>query len=411
MTKRISRRNFVTGGLSGCLACAAPAAVAKILAPTGQPAIGTGYVPVEQDERGLWLACREFEEKLVRSDLLLDAPDLLDYSERVMQRLLGPAAADLRIHIVRDPDLNASMFPNGMLLVHTGLLARLDSEAQYASILGHEAGHYFLRHGIERYRDVRGKAAIASVASLGLGALVPGTGMVAYPWIGLVGAVNSALLISIANFAKDQEAEADAFGIGLMDAAGYRTAAAAEVWRQYVEERTASAALRDSMFAASTADASTHPPSGQRILDLAETAMSLEIQSGSADSFDGYVEWRGAIEPHLQMLLYEQVKLNDPGASLTIIERHSRRGWNGVLRYCEGEAYRLRGGAGDEPRAASAYAAAVGYPDAPADAWRAHGYALRRTGRVDEGNQALAHYLSMSPNARDAAMVRFTIGR
>ena len=408
---RISRRGFLSGSLCGCLACASPVAVAKVLAASQQPTIGPGYAPVEQDERGLWLACREFEEKLARSDLLLDAPDLVAYSQGVMQRLLGAAADDLRIYIVRDPDLNASMFPTGMLLVHTGLLARLDSEAQYASVLGHEAGHYFLRHGIDRYRELRDKSAIATVASLGLGAFVPGTGMVAYSWVGMVGAINSVVLFSIFGFARDQEADADAYGIALMDAAGYRTAAAAEVWRQYMEERTASAALRDSKFPFSTADASTHPPSDQRILDLAETAMSLEIQSGSADSFDGDVEWHRAIEPHLQMLLYEQVKLNDPGASLTIIERHSRSGWNGVLRYCEGEVYRLRGAPGDEARAASAYAAAVGYPDAPADAWRAHGYALRRTGRIDEGNQALAHYLSMSPNARDAAMVRFTIGK
>lgn len=411
MTTCISRRNFVAGSLSGCLACAAPAAVAKILVANEQAPIGPGYVPVEQDERGLWLACREFEEKLARSDLLLDAPDLLAYSEGVARRLLGTAAGDLRIYIVRDPDLNASMFPNGMLLVHSGLLARMESEAQYASILGHEATHYFFRHGIDRYRDLRGKTAIASVASLGLGAFVPGTGMVAYSWIGLVGAINSVVLLSITNFAKDQEARADAHGIALMDGAGYRTAAAAEVWRQYVEERTASAALRDSKFASSTADASTHPPPRQRMLDLAETAMSLEMRSGRADSSDGDVEWRRALEPHLQMLLYEQVKLNDPGASLTIIERHSRRGWNGVLRYCEGEVFRLRGAPGDEALAASAYAAAVGYPDAPADAWRAHGYALRRCGRVDEGNRALAQYLSMSPGARDAAMVRFTIGQ
>ena len=43
------------------------------------------------------------------------------------------------------------------------------------------------------------------------------------------------------------------------------------------------------------------------------------------------------------MLLDDQVKLNDPGASLYIIRNLAADGWNGLLRFYEGEVWRLRG--------------------------------------------------------------------
>jgi hypothetical protein len=105
-------------------------------------------------------------------------------------------------------------------------------------------------------------------------------------------------------------------------------------------------------------------------------------------------------------LLDDQVKLNDPGASKYVIDTLAQDGWNGPLRYSEGEIWRLRNRAGDELRAAQGYAAAVLYPDAPADAWRWHGIMLSKQGRGGESRAALSRYLMMAPNAPDAAFVR-----
>ena len=80
------------------------------------------------------------------------------------------------------------------------------------------------------------------------------------------------------------------------------------------------------------------------------------------------------------MLLDDQVKLNDPGASQYLIETLAQDGWNGLLRFYEGEVWRLRNRPGDDVRAAQSYAAAVAYPDAPADAWRWHGISLMKAG-------------------------------
>lgn len=144
--------------------------------------------------------------------------------------------------------------------------------------------------------------------------------------------------------------------------------------------------------------------------DLSDTAEYLR-DKGSESRFDGQSEWLAVIGPHLSVMLEEQVKRNDPGASLYLINSLAQDGWTGLLHYQEGEAYRLRGEADDTARAASAYAAAVQLPDAPPQAWRAHGYALMKAGRIDEGREALRRYLQLDPTATDANMVRFSLAQ
>ena len=90
-----------------------------------------------------------------------------------------------------------------------------------------------------------------------------------------------------------------------------------------------------------------------------------------------------------QTLLDDQVKLNDPGASEYLIQTLALDGWNGLLRFYEGEVWRLRNRHGDDVRAAQSYAAAVVYPDAPADAWRWHGISLMKAGRTGEAQGGL----------------------
>jgi tetratricopeptide (TPR) repeat protein len=139
-------------------------------------------------------------------------------------------------------------------------------------------------------------------------------------------------------------------------------------------------------------------------------ASAQEMSSLTAADNRGRERYLTAIAPIREMLLEDQVKLNDPGGSLYIIENLAKDGWNGLLRFYEGEVWRLRGRSDDKERAAQAYAAAIAFPDAPAEAWRAHGYALIKAGRRDEGKRALGRYLAMAPNAPDAPMVRQTVG-
>ncbi len=67
----------------------------------------------------------------------------------------------------------------------------------------------------------------------------------------------------------------------------------------------------------------------------------------------GRARYLQAIGPIRPMMLDDQVKLNDPGASQYLIETLARDGWNGLLRFYEAEVWRLRNRAGDDaPRGA-----------------------------------------------------------
>jgi hypothetical protein len=179
------------------------------------------------------------------------------------------------------------------------------------------------------------------------------------------------------------------------------------IWQQLIGEEQASAAYRGkhrehgSIF-------DTHPSDDARMADLKADALELRVPGKHYD--DRRARYLETIGPIRSMLLDDQVKLNDPGASEYLVQTLAQDGWDGLLRFYEGEIWRLRNRPGDEARAAQSYAAAIVYPDAPADAWRWHGISLLKEGRAGEAKAAFAKYLKMKPDAPDAAWVRQMIG-
>ena len=412
----ISRRQLLSHAICGCFLCVSKNSLAKPLTTDLGALIGSNYQPVDFDEKGIWHACDTLERNIAESDLLLRASDLTEYTALVLERLLGKLASDFRIYIVRDAAFNASMTPNGMMIVNTGLLARVHSEAQYATVIGHEAGHYLRKHSIDNWRDIRTKSAIGAFASAGANAAAGYSASQGYSngqsWIDLASSINQALLASIFSYKREQESEADAFGIKLLSDANYTPESAAQVWGQLIAERQASAKERNKRYRENSNSAySTHPPSEKRMRDLADTAAALSARSSSTVRSNGESDWKSAVNPYLPDLFAEQIKLNDAGASLYLIESHAQAGWTGLLRFNEGEIYRLRGKSGDASLAETAYATAVTFSDAPPEAWRANGYSLLKRGSRIDGISSLNHYLELKPNAPDAAMVRFSISQ
>jgi predicted Zn-dependent protease len=385
-----------------CL-CLATLAQSATLPTDLAPVVGADSQPVGSDEQAIWQRLDRIEESIRDSPQRMNSPDLDAYTRAVVERLVGRPVPELRIYLIHDASLNAAVLPNGMMIVNTGLLVRVRDEAQLAAVLGHEVGHYFRKHSLDLYRDSRRKSVLTSSAGAALNATYgEGPG----PWIQL----NHAILLSGFRFSRDLESDADAYGLMLMARAGIRPSAAAEIWGQVVDERRASAAARHASYRDRTSSTlSTHPPTEARMADLTDTAAhyarSREFPPGDR------AEWADIIRPYQVPLLREQVNLNDPGASLYLLENLARDGWNGVLRFHEGEVYRLRNAVGDAGKAATAYAAATAFADAPPAAWRAHGIALLQAGRKPEAHEALNRYLELQPDAVDAGAIRFTLTR
>ena len=402
----MSRRSLLIGGGIAAAALTTGVADARIRPADMVPLIGPGFKPTEQDEIGLWKDMERVEEEVSSSNLLIENPKITGYLRDVIGTVGGPAAKDFRIYLAHIPDFNAMMFPTGFAVVFSGLLLRMRNEAQLAGVIAHESGHFLRRHMIRSWRDQRRKTDIFSVGAMlaGIGGAGAGVYLGDYVQLAQLGTI-----LSLFKYSREMEAEADAMGAKLIAQAGYAPMEMSTIWQQLIGEEQASARYRGkhrergSLF-------DTHPSDDARMAELKVDAAELTIPGKVYDNRrDRYL---ATIGPVRQMLLDDQVKLNDPGASEYLIQTLAQDGWNGLLRFYEGEVWRLRNrhALGDDVRAAQSYAAAVVYPDAPADAWRWHGISLLKEGRAAEAKAAFTRYLQMKPDAPDAAWVRSTIG-
>ena len=402
----ISRRGLL-GGAGACACCLGLAvpADARISPRAMRPLIGPGYRPTDKDELGMWQAMERAEHEIAGSNLLIRDPALTSYLAGIAERVGGPAAKDLRVYLAHIPEFNAFMAPTGFMVVFTGLLTRMRDEAQLAGVIAHESGHFLRRHHIRSWRDLKRKAAALNILAMGAGVGGAAAGVYAGDIVQLaqIGGI-----LSLFAYSRALEAEADAMGLKLIADAGYEPTAMPETWQQLIEEIEASAEMRRKRPKRGYSLLATHPAPESRMIDLRASAKEVTTARVYDRGRDRYLR---AIASHRKMLLDDQIKLNDPGSSLYILRNLGKDGWNGLLRYYEGEVWRLRGARGDSALAGQSYAAAVGFPDAPPEAWRAHGYQLLKDGRRDEGRAALNRYLALAPQAPDAAMVRHSLSQ
>lgn len=380
----------------GCTACAAAA-----LAPPGWAqrwSMPPRFARPDSDseEGGLWAIMDREEARLRQSRFLLEDAALVDYVRRIACRLAGEHCPDVRVYLVRTPYFNATMAPNGMMLVWSGLLLRMTSEAQLAAVLGHEIGHYLARHSLERMRDARTRAAASQFVGLALGAAGAGN-------VNLFAQL--ALIAGQYAYSREHEREADRIGLELMARAGYAPGEAARVWGELLEERQGGIRAGDGddgsgggiLFA-------THPPAEERQKALREAAPALAPPGGGRLGTQAH---REALTRVRGQFLADELKRRRFGESQVLLERLARAyPGDGQLGYYRGEFHRLRGEQGDAARALDAYRAAAGMPGAPPEVHRSLGLVARGQGRAEESARALRRYLELRPDAGDAAMIR-----
>ncbi len=369
--------------MAALLATASPALLAVDPARPGQ------RPPAGSDEDELWYAMERAERDLQQHPTLVRDPALNAYVSGVACRVAAEHCADMRVYIVEQPWFNASMSPNGMMIVWTGALLRFQDEAELALVLGHEFAHFRQRHSLQQWR--RAKRSSAFLGSFGLLAWGGGAGAAGY----LANILGTA---SMYQFSREAEREADRIGFAVATGEGYDAHAGARLWQRMKDEEDARRYGKPVPVFAS------HPKTAERLEDVRLAAGTRGQPAGES----GREAYRRAVRPHLAHWLELELSRRMYDSSVRVISdlrAQAEPELQATYAFFEGEAHRRRAGEGDLARAHALYAEAVALPDPPAAAHREHGLALRAQGRSEDAAAALRRYLELAPAAEDAAFV------
>ena len=337
---------------------------------------------LQTDEAGLWMRMDRAEAELRSSGQLVEDPKLQAYVEGIVCRLTPDYCQDVRIYIVRTAGFNASMAPNGAMIVWSGLLLRSQNEAQLAYVLGHELAHYIERHSLKRWRDMRATTtglAFFQVATLGVAG----------------GIAQLGALGSIMAFSREAEREADRIGFELMQRAGYRGGEAVKIWDYLRREREAADDDEGFIFFAS------HPPSLERRDSLA-ALLQAKGEQGRVDR-DPFLR---ATAGHRAGWMRDELQRRDYDR-LAVLAEHllDAKTDLGPAFFMKGEVHRLRDEEGDAAAAVMAYYGALKTERAPAETYRSLGLVLWSLDRRKAAQEAFRKYLGRRPKADDRAMV------
>ncbi len=177
-------------------------------------------------------------------------PSINNYVNRIGQKLARLSAQPNLPYefVVLNNDVpNAWALPGGKIAINRGLLVLLEDESQLAAVLGHEVVHAAARHGAEQQATGLGFQVLA-------GAIQTQTNNQLYRQAAALGAGGFQ-----AHYGRENELEADKYGMNYMSAAGYDVNGAVELQQTFVK---LSKGRKNDLFSALFA---SHPPSQERV--------------------------------------------------------------------------------------------------------------------------------------------------
>lgn len=164
---------------------------------------------------------------------------------------------------------NAFALPGGKIGVHTGMLTVAQNQHQLASVIGHEMGHVWGRHGNQRVSQTFVTQTGMQLATVAAGEMTSEKQQL----LGLLGV--GAQVGVLLPFNRKHESEADELGLELMARAGFDPRQSVELWKNM--QKAAGNSMPEFL--------STHPGTDSRIRDLnakMDRAMKIYQQAQSS---------------------------------------------------------------------------------------------------------------------------------
>jgi beta-barrel assembly-enhancing protease len=329
-----------------------------------------------EDVQSLLLQARGEEQVLNNGGLIFEDPELENYLNHIV-RDLQPSEfrGDLmfRVKVIKDPHLNAFVFPHGPIYINTGMLARLENEAQAATVLAHEMAHALRGHALKIFRSLK-DGAVAQVA------------------------IHEGAAQSIGAYFCLLEQEADRLGLELVIKAGYDPLEGIDVFRHLEKE-----SIREEIHEPFVSQ--TRPSLRDRMRDLRKI-----LRSHGVAHVPGR-EQRGIFLQKIKGALLENANLDLQIGRFAAAQREALKYLGIVPRdaralYLLGEVSRRRGLDGDTRRARAFYEKAISVDPSYAEPYRSLGLLQYKAGEMMLARKSFQWCLVLSPDRKDRAYIQ-----
>src|SRR6059036_688194 len=186
------------------------------------PATGSRQLMLVSESQEISMG-RDYDNQVVASIGLYPDSTLQRWIQQFGARLAATSERPnlpWSFRVVDDPVVNAFALPGGFIYVTRGILAHLGSEAELASVVGHEIGHVTARHSVSQ---------MSKAQLLDVGVIV---GMILRPQLQNFGGLAQAgLELLFLKYSRNDESQADELGLRYLTRAGYDPRPMTQVFR------------------------------------------------------------------------------------------------------------------------------------------------------------------------------------
>jgi predicted Zn-dependent protease len=361
-------------------------------ATTSLPPITSPNFTPEEDEKRIWLRSQEEEKKINDSGLVYKDRELEEYLNGI-GRKLQPAIAYQRIPfkilVLKNPYSNAFAYPNGVIYLHTGILSRMDNEAQLATLLAHEMTHATHRHQLQGFRSLQNKTAFFASMRSTVGSL-PAVGELT----NVLGDIGAAAAIT--GHSRDLETEADTEGLRLMIHAGYNPREAPKLFHHIRAELEEEGTEEPFFFG-------SHPRLKDRVDNYEQFLKDLPDPKKGVDNADIFRrKVAGAILDNASLdLKAGRFKSAQRGTAKYIsVKPRDARG-----HYLMGEIFRQRADRGDMQEAKEYFQKSISLDASYPEPHKGIGLLYFKSGQKVLAEKAFRSYLRLAPKASDRSYI------
>lgn len=192
---------------------------------------------------------KEVVRDVESTERVLNDPQVQNYVSNIGRKIANVCdRKDVKysFKVLDSNEINAFACPGGFIYIYKGLMKTMDNEAQLAAVLAHEVGHVVARHSMKRLQAIYGYSILMEVA---LGGELSQTARQ------LVDAATGVILLG---YGRENEYEADEFGILYAKKSGYNPKGMIQLFEKFKQLEGRPPSTFEKLL-------SSHPPASDRI--------------------------------------------------------------------------------------------------------------------------------------------------